>query len=152
MSLPYSTATSGNKALMDLQKVLAKFGCQSFGTMVDAEKGETAVVFRWRNREVSLRASWTGYADAWMKENPYKHRTRGTRDEYKQRALTQAKISVCSILRDWVKGQVVAVECGMMSFEAAFMPHILLKTGERVIDRFQTQGLLSGPTEPIERA
>lgn len=151
MSLPYATATSGNKALLDLQKVLAKFGCQSFGTMVDAEKGETAVQFRWRNREVSLRASWVGYAEAWMKEHPYKYRTRGTRDEYKQRALTQAQISVCSILRDWVKGQVVAVECGMMSFEAAFMPHILLKTGERVIDRVQTQGLLSGPTESIER-
>lgn len=31
------------------------------------------------------------------------------------------------MLRDWVKGQTTAVECGIMSFEAAFMPHMLLR-------------------------
>jgi hypothetical protein len=30
MSIPYATATSGDKALMELQRTLAKFGCQSF--------------------------------------------------------------------------------------------------------------------------
>lgn len=33
MTLPYETATSGDKAMVDLQKTLAKFGCQSFGTV-----------------------------------------------------------------------------------------------------------------------
>ena len=37
MSIPYSEATSGDKALLELQKTLAKFGCQSFGTMTDAD-------------------------------------------------------------------------------------------------------------------
>jgi hypothetical protein len=66
MTIPYATATSGDKALMELQRILGKFGCQSFGTMTDAEKGETIVQFRWRNRDVSLRASWKGYAAAWL--------------------------------------------------------------------------------------
>ena len=142
MSIPYATATSGDKALLELQRTLAKFGCQSFGTMTDAEKGETIVQFRWRSRDVSLRASWKGYAAAWLKDSRYSHRTRGTRQQHEQKALAQAQTSVCSVLRDWVKGQVTAVECGIMSFEAAFMPHILLPTGERVIDRLEAQILL----------
>ena len=145
MSIPYSTATSGDKALLELQRTLGKFGCQSFGTMTDAEKGETIVQFRWRNRDVSLRASWKGYATAWLKDNPYRNRMRCTRQQHEQAALKQAQLSVCSVLRDWVKGQVTAVECGIMSFEAAFMPHMLLSTGERVIDRVQSQGLLPAP-------
>lgn len=147
MNMPYATATSGDKALVELQRTLAKFGCQSFGTMTDAEKGETIVQFRWRNRDVSLRASWKGYAAAWLKHNPYSGRMRCTRQQHEQTALKQSQMSVCSVLRDWVKGQVTAVECGIMSFEAAFMPHMLLSTGERVIDRVQSQGLLPSPEQ-----
>lgn len=145
MSIPYASATSGDKALMELQRTLGKFGCQSFGTMTDAEKGETIVQFRWRNRDVSLRASWKGYAAAWLKDNPYRSRMHCTRERHEQAALKQAQVSVCSVLRDWVKGQVTAVECGIMSFEAVFMPHMLLSSGERVIDRIQAQGLLPAP-------
>lgn len=139
MSIPYQTSTAGASALAELQKILGKFGCATFGTMTDVERGMTIVQFRWRDRNVSLEASWKGYAVAWLKENPYSHRSRGTRQQHEARAMEQAKISVCSILRDWVKGQVCAVECGIMSFEAAFMPHMLLPTGERVIDRVQSQ-------------
>ena len=144
-SLPYETATAGDKALMDLQRALAKFGCQSFGTMVDAKRGVTIVQFEWQHRQVSLEASWKGYAAAWLKAHPYTYRTKGSRAAHDQKALRQAQASVCSVLRDWVKGQVVAVECGIMSFEAAFMPHILLPNGQRVIDRVTSDNLLPVP-------
>jgi hypothetical protein len=145
MTLPYETATSGDKALVDLQKTLAKFGCQSFGTMTDAERGCTVVQFKHRGRVVSLEASWKGYAAAWMKAHPYKYSTRGTRQDHEQKALKQAQTSVCSVLRDWVKGQVTAVECGVMSFEAVFMPHMLTNNGSRLIDRIQAENLLPAP-------
>jgi hypothetical protein len=32
--------------------------------------------------------------------------------------LRQGQVAVNSILRDWIKGQVTAVECGILSFEA----------------------------------
>ena len=142
MSIPYQSSTAGASALAELQKILGKFGCATFGTMTDVERGMTIVQFRWRDRNVSLEASWKGYAVAWLKENPYTFRSRGTRQQHEARALEQAKISVCSILRDWVKGQVTAVECGIMSFEAAFMPHMLLPTGERLIDRVISENIL----------
>jgi hypothetical protein len=147
MPLPYATATAGDRALAELQKILSGFGCQRFGTMTDQVRGVTIVQFTWQTRTVSLEASWKGYAVAWLKAHPYTYRTRGTRQAYEERAQAQARISVCSILRDWVKGQVTAVECGIMSFEAAFLPHMLLPTGERFIDRINAQHLLAADAQ-----
>lgn len=147
MTLPYSKAKAGDNALIELQRVLANFGCQSFGTMTDAEKGVTIVQFKWRNQVVALHASWKGYAVAWLKENPWSYRMRVTKQQHEQNALAQAQKSVCSVLRDWVKGQITAVECGVMSFEAAFMPHMLLPTGERLIDKVKP--LLPAPDSKV---
>lgn len=145
MGIPYETATSGDRALLELQRTLAKFGCESFGTMTDAERGLTIVQFKWRGKTVSLEASWKGYAAAWSKAHPYKYSHRKSRQAYDQDALKQGQMSVCSVLRDWVKGQVTAVECGVMSFEAVFMPHMLLPNGQRVIDKVQADNLLPAP-------
>lgn len=136
MSIPYATATAGDRALMQLQKDLAKFGCASFGTAVDAERGMTIVSFKWRERVVRLEASWKGYAQALLRERPAMRESS---------ALAQAQVSVCSVLRDWTKAQITAVEAGVMSFEAAFMPHMLLKDGRRVLDAASAQGLLPAP-------
>ena len=142
--IPYASASNGANALNDLQKTLAKFGCSSFGSMTDVDRGVTIVQFKWRSRTVSLEASWKGYAQAWLKSGGYTPGKDRARDE---KALAQAKTSVCSALRDWVKGQITAVECGVMSFEAAFMPHMLLPSGERVLDRVQSDKLLGPPAD-----
>ena len=135
MRLPYETATAGDRALLELQKSLAKFGCASFGTAIDAEKGVTIVSFKWRERVVQLEASWKGYAQSLMRN--------GWRKQ--DQAIEQARISVCSVLRDWTKAQITAVESGVMSFESAFMPHMLLKDGRRVIEAAQEANLLPPP-------
>lgn len=137
MKLPYETATAGDRALLELQKSLAKFGCASFGTAIDAEKGLTIVSFKWRERVVRLEASWKGYAQSLMR-NGWRRQ-----DE----AIAQARVSVCSVLRDWTKAQITAVESGVMSFESAFMPHMLLKDGRRVIDAARAENLLPPPAD-----
>jgi hypothetical protein len=38
-------------------------------------------------------------------------------------------------LRDWIKGQITAVECGVLSFEAVFMPFMLTADGRPMLDR-----------------
>lgn len=137
MTLPYSRAEAGPNAIREVEKILAKFGCQSFGTMTDAERGVMIVAFKWRDQQVHIEASFRGYAVAWRRENP-----RAKDAE----ALEVGKRAICSVLRDWIKGQVTAVECGVMSFGAVFMPHMLLKDGRRVLDAAQTAGLL--PHDP----
>jgi len=80
-----------------------------------------------------------GYAAALLKAKPFKpmyHHC--TRQQYEQRLLEKGKAAVCSVLRDWVKSQITAVECGIMSFEAVFMPFLLLPQGGRLVDHAAT--------------
>lgn len=135
MSLPYENANSGGNAIAEIGKVLAKFGCQRFGTMTDAEKGEMILQFTYRTRDVTAKASYRGYAALWLKEHPYGPRTHGTRVQYELKAMKQAEISVCSILRDWVKGQIMAIETGILTFEGAFLGQILLPNGRTVLEQ-----------------
>jgi hypothetical protein len=143
MGLPYENATSGGAALEDIRKLLTKFGCARFGTMTDQEQGELIVQFTYRGRDITAKASYKGYAAAWLKEHPYGQRTRGTKTEHEAKALKQAEISVCSILRDWIKGQVVAIETGILTFEGAFLGQILLpNTGKTVLDAVMQASML----------
>lgn len=134
MSLPYENATSGAAALAEVSKLLTKFGCQRFGTMTDVERGELVVQFSYRGRDVTATASYRGYAAAWLKEHPFTQRTKGSKVAHEAKALKQAEISVCSILRDWLKGQVMAIETGVLTFEGAFLGQILLPSGKTVLD------------------
>lgn len=135
MSLPYQNASSGANAMNEVQKILQRFGVQNFGHMQDFEKGELIVQFTFRNIPVCVRASAKGYAAAYLKENPYSHRMRKTRQKHEEEALEKGSRAVYSILRDWVKGQVMAIESGILSFEGAFLGQMLLPTGETVLDR-----------------
>ena len=132
---PYENATSGKAAIDEMQKLLRGFGATSFGVMEDFAAGTVTVQFVWRERRVSIDASAKGYAAAWLRHHPYTHHMRATRAEHERRALKQANTSVYSILRDWIKGQLTAVEVGMLSFEGAFLGQILLPTGETVLQR-----------------
>lgn len=148
MTLPYENATSGDAALGEIRKVLTKFGCARFGTMTDTETGELIVQFSYRGMDVTARASYRGYAAAWLKEHPYTTRTRGTKADHERKAMKQAEISVCSVLRDWIKGQVVAIETGVLTFEGAFLGQILLPSGSTVLDQVHKVGLLPAPGVP----
>jgi len=127
--------------------MLRRFGCESVGFMDDFENYSILLAFKHRGRAMQLQASAKGWAALYLKENPYTHRRKGSKQDYERNALKQGLIAVNSILRDWVKGQVMAVECGILSFEAVFMPYMLLENGETLIDRISTMQLLPAPTD-----
>lgn len=132
--LPYDKATSGQAAYAEIEKILRAFGCSQFGVMNDWQNGAVIIQFEYRGRRISLSASWQGYASLWIKNNPYTSRTRGTREQHNEKARKRGEMAVPSILRDWIKGQCTAVECGLMPFEHAFMANMLLNDGTRLID------------------
>ncbi|MGE0698280.1 MAG: hypothetical protein AB7O57_04220 [Hyphomicrobiaceae bacterium] len=115
--------------------------------MDDFNRNEVLLAFRHRGRPVQLRASANGWAAMYLKAHPYSSRTRGTRAAYEAKALRQGLLAVNSILRDWVKGQVVAVECGMMSFEAVFLPHMIAADGRSLIEHVADRKMLPPPTD-----
>ena len=145
MSLPYENTSAGPKALNEAESILRKFGCSNFGVMNDWVRGVVIVQFSWKERRVSIEASWRGYAELWLKQNPWSSRTRKTRQEHEAIARRKGELAVPSILRDWIKGQVTAIEIGLMPFEHAFLPHMLTHDGRRLVDR--AVQLLSAPTE-----
>lgn len=147
MNTPYASATSGASARDEITKVLRRFGCESVGFMDDFENYSVLLAFKHRGRQMQLRASAKGWATLYLKENPWSSRRRGYRKDYEEQAMKQGLIAVNSILRDWVKGQIMAVETGILSFEAVFMPYMLTSNGQTLVDRIDSTGLLPPPRE-----
>jgi hypothetical protein len=147
MTLPYENSTSGERALGEIQKLLRGFGCAKFGSMIDDSEGILMVQFEYRGRPVSVKASTKGYAAAWLKAHPFGPRVRGTLKQHERKALDIASVAVYSILRDWIKGQITAIETGILSFEGAFLGQILLPNGQTVLERVTSTNLLAAPKE-----
>ena len=53
-----------------------------------------------------------------------------------------AIVAVYSILRDWIKGQITAIETGILSFEGAFLGQILLGNGKSVLEHVTESKML----------
>jgi len=147
MSVPYAGAMSGGKARDEITRLLQRFGCESVGFMDDFAERSVLLAFVHRGRPIQLRASAKGWAQMYLKEHPYTHRMRKSRPEHEQDALAQGTIAINSVLRDWVKGQLTAVETGILSFEAVFMPFMVTSDGRPLIDRLAETNLLPATTE-----
>ena len=145
MTLPYENATSGSAAMEEAQKILRGFGVKKIGVMEDDDKAELILQFEWRGQMVQVAASAKGYAAAWLRHNPWNSRKQSTQVQWERKALEQARISIYSILRDWIKGQVTAIEVGMLSFEGAFLAQLLLPSGQTVLQCVTAQQLLPAP-------
>lgn len=146
MSLPYQAASGDpSRARAEIIKVLQRFGAESVGFMDEFNTRTLILQFTWRGRQVQLRASAAGWANLYLKENPYSHRRNGTRTDYEQKALEQGTRAINSILRDWVKGQMTAIETGILSFEQVFFPFMLAHDGRSVLDHIRDLKLLPAP-------
>ncbi len=147
MAVPYANTTSGEKALSDIQRILAGFGCKQFGNFTDSDAGTVAVQFKYRGRNVHIEASARGWAAMYLREEPWSPRRKGSRAQYEAKALAQGNIAVYSMLRDWIKGQVVAIESGILSFEGAFLGQIMLPNGQTMLQAAESQKMLPAPID-----
>ena len=133
-TIPYESARSGTAARAEITKILHKFGCESVGFMDNFDDMSVLLAFKHRGRSIQLEASAKGWAKLYLERKPWSPRKRVTKQEYEQKALEQGFVAVNSILRDWIKGQITAVECGIQSFDAVFMPYIMLPSGQTVVE------------------
>jgi hypothetical protein len=147
-TVPYASASSGKAARDEVTKILHQFGCESVSFMDDFDKHEVLLAFTHRGQQVQLRASAKGWAQMYLKQNPWSPSRHVTQREYEQRALRRGRIAINSILRDWVKGQMTAVACGILGFEAVFMPYMLTNDGRPLIARLKETNMLPEPTPP----
>lgn len=136
-ALPYESASSGKRALADMQHVIERFGAESFGHMFDYERGLLIVQFRHHGRTVHIEASTRGYAAAWLRAHPWSGRSSRTRVDHEREATRVAQLAVHSILRDWLKGQIAAIETGVLSFEGAFLGQLMLESGQTALHQMR---------------
>jgi hypothetical protein len=94
MTIPYAAA-----AREEVTKVLRRFGCESIGFMDDFEKHEVLLAFTHRGRQVQLDASAKGWAQMYLKENPWTYSRRSQRVEYEQAPLRQGHIAHLHLTR-----------------------------------------------------
>lgn len=142
MTLPYENSTSGEKALGEIQKILRGFGCNKFGSMIDDSEGIILVQFEVNGRQAQVKASIKGYAAAWLREHPHSYRSKTTEAKHRQKAMEVASVAVYSILRDWIKGQITAIETGILSFEGAFLGNLMLPSGKTVLEHVEGAKML----------
>ena len=112
--------------------------------MDEFAEGRLLLAFEWRGHRVQLRASAQGWADLYLQENPWNSHRRCSAQEWERRALEQGMVAVNSILRDWMKGQVMAIKTGLTEFRHVFLPYMVTASGETVVDR-RGGGLLELP-------
>jgi hypothetical protein len=146
-STPYASATAGIRAREEVKKTLQRFGCEKVGFMDDFQKQEVLLAFVHRGRQVQLHASAKGWAAMYLKAHPYSGYRRKSRQDYEREVLDQGFVAVNSVLRDWVKGSMTAVEAGILSFEAVFLPHMLTHDGRPLIER--VADLLPKPDDKV---
>ncbi|BBZ93136.1 hypothetical protein BRDID11004_59650 [Bradyrhizobium diazoefficiens] len=148
MTTPYENASSGVAARDEITKLLRRFGCAEIGFLDNYEEHEVLLVFKHRGRQMQLRASAKGWAALYLKEHPYNYRHKGGEQQHREKALAQGHVAINSILRDWVKGQIMAVECGMLSFNDVFLPFMLTHDGRTISERADQLGLLPAGAAP----
>ena len=68
MTVPYATATSGERAREEIRKLLQRFGCESVGFMDEFTEQRLLLVFQWHGQRVQLQASARGWADLYLRE------------------------------------------------------------------------------------
>ena len=87
MSVPYETATSGERARGEIRKHLQRFGCETVGFMDEfAPSSGCCWRSQWRGHRVQLRASARGRAELHLRENPWNNRRRCSEQEWEERA------------------------------------------------------------------
>ncbi len=145
MTVPYEKATSGEKARGEITKLLRSMGCDEIGFQDRYSEGVLVVVFRIRGSVYKLEASARGWAKWWLRQNPHTSRHRSTKQEHEAKALDQGLIAINSVLRDYCKGMVTAIECGALSIEQAMLGHMLLGNGQTVMGHLVETSLLSLP-------
>ena len=94
MTMPYAAATSDMRAREEIKKILTRFGCETIGFMDDNMKHEVLLAFTHRGRQVQLRASAKGWAQMWLKANPWGNRNRTQRIEWGTSGVKQGHVAV----------------------------------------------------------
>jgi hypothetical protein len=149
-ALPYSESKAGAGREPEIRAMLRGIGASAVGFMQDDDADVVICQFRLHGRQVTVPASVGAYAAARKRHNPRGPRTAAP--DWERKARAQAEIAVWAVLADWIKAQAAMIECGFLTMEMAFLPHIHAPDGRRIGEIVQqsSAGLLAPPSREGE--
>ncbi|MDZ7824435.1 MAG: hypothetical protein U5K75_10650 [Ahrensia sp.] len=145
MTLLAESASSSDNAFEECSAFLIS-SIVIFSDAKQQRRRGVRITFTHKSATITIEASWKAYAALWLKQNPYSNRKRIPESEHREKANQIGKMAAPSILRDWVKSQVLMIELGAMKFDEVFMPHIMLPDGRRLIEHVREKNLLALPS------
>jgi len=139
---PYwNTKVPVSRSMVSIQKLVEKFGAQEYGfrTTLKGDNPTIDVGFVYKDKPVRLTVKVRQVAEVYLDLHP--NANHGT-------VYDKAPRVAMRILHDQIKAILIAVDCGLVDFETAFMPHFITRTGrtlaEETIPRFDR--VLSQPS------
>ncbi|MCK5604632.1 hypothetical protein KAR91_22275 [Candidatus Pacearchaeota archaeon] len=133
MTLPYSDSKANPEAAKGrITSALRKFGVDRISFEEDYKEKVIRVAFQHKDLPVSIPLDYGALGKLYLEERPYASNCRGSKADYEAKKGEVAYRASFSILEDLIKGLVVVAECGMVSFEEAFLAFFLTPGGQTV--------------------
>ena len=136
--VPYAQASSGGRARGEVITLLRQFGCESVGFMDGFTDQSLMLAFQWRGASSCEPRRRVGQPCT-------SARIRGTTAGAPGKRIGSSARSS----RGWWpstascgKGQVTAIESGLLAFDQVFLPYMVTDTGETVAERISKDTLL----------
>ncbi len=125
MAYANKTKVSPARSRMEIEKILGRYGADSFGYMTG--NGTGAIAFEAHGRRIRITVPVPS-------PNDYAVNSRGYKQSKKQAlgGVAKAERQRWRALALVVKAKLEAVECGVATFEEEFLPYILLPNGKTV--------------------
>ncbi len=134
------TSVTVERTKAELERVITKYGADSFATMSSASKGIAAIMFEMHDRRVMFElplptldefAESVTHVKAGGQQRSHTRRTEHTPAQQKK-LWEQACRQRWRALALAVKAKLEAVESGITDFETEFLAHIMLPNGSTV--------------------
>lgn len=137
MSYARNTGVPIGRTRTHIEELLTQYKADSIGVMTESAPPRATVIFRIHGWGVRMRISMPT-ADEFSKVKVGRHPRKLTTQECQQRA-EQAARERWRALYLALKAKLVSVETGVETFEEAFLPHLVLKGGQTVLESIRPQ-------------
>lgn len=128
-----STTVTTSKSIADIEAVLTRYGATAFSYAWDNARGAAAIQFCMRDRTLRFLLPMPDREDREFTHTPARGERRSATAA--AAAYEQAVRSKWRSLLLVVKALLEAVEAGILPFDSAFLPHIVLPDGSTVADQ-----------------
>lgn len=128
----WTTSVSTVRSSEEIRSLLSSFDCDLCSITENWRGGTILVQFVYKGFPVSFTVDINHIADVRLASEPWNRKRRCTEAAYEKAIREKARMVAMRVLCHHLKAALVAVEYGLVTFEAVFLSHFLTKSGETI--------------------